>query len=305
MRITSVADLGGISTAVGTITGIGGGDYDTRQLLTASGSVTVKKGWLYINASGGGGGGASGGSTQSSGGGGGGSGLSCFGAKIWIPDTRTLNITVGTAGAQQATQNTAGNNGGATVIGDLPTSTPSNNATSWTLYGGGGGLTTSFGVGAKVPRPTSFDSTTYTATKFNTYGALPENKGVYSSAGTGPYDYNHWGGGSRGGIWFSMAGTAGGTNAETSAFLWVLPHPLWHDVYSYMGSTGSAYAAFGGIGGHSLFGKGGNGSIYTGSATPSAAGQGYGAGGGGGRGGLSSDINYGQAGSPGFFECWQ
>lgn len=303
MRITTAVDLSGLNASVSTLGGASGGDYDSRQLLTSSGSVTVHKGWLYINASGGGGGGASGSyPVSSNGGGGGGSGLSCLGARIWIPDTRTINVTIGAAGGAQTTAFTAGNNGGSTTIADLPTTLPSNIHDTWTLYGGGGGPTTSFGRGAVVPLP--FSSATPNFTKFNTYAALPANKGVY--AVTVPYDYSYWGGGSRGGSWFSLVGTAGGTNTESSPFLWVLPHPLWHDVYSYMGTQGPPSTGFGGMGGHSLFGKGGNGSVYKdGQAFESEAGTGYGSGGGGGRGGVTGAINYGKAGAPGFFECWQ
>lgn len=301
MRITSAVDLSGLNASVSTLGGASGGDYDSRQLLTSSGSVTVHKGWLYINASGGGGGGASGSSAgTTTGGSGGGSGLSCLGAKIWIPDTRTINVTIGAAGGAQTTAGTAGNNGGSTTIANLPITLPSNIHDTWTLYGGGGGTSLSFGKGAVIPLP--FNATA-NYTKFNTYAALPANKGNYAPAAA--YDYSYWGGGSRGGSWFSSVGTAGGTSAESSAFIWILPHPLWHDVFAYMGAYAGGYTGYGGMGGHSLFGKGGNGSTYTTQANESEAGTGYGAGGGGGRGGVTGAINHGKAGAPGFFECWQ
>lgn len=300
MRITASTDLSSITSVVNSISTGSGGDYDSRQLITTSQTVTVSKGWLYINAAGGGGGGASGAATSVNGGSGGGSGMSCLGAKIWIPSTTTLTITVGTAGGAQTTQAQPGNSGGTTIIAGLPnTNNPSNPFTQWNLYGGQGGTVSSVGIGAYITDgiPTGFAHPS-TATTPSGFDALPLNKDAV--------DYSIWTGGSRGGIWYSARGNAGGTNAQSSAFIWAVPHPIWHDIISYTGSSGAATTAMGGIGGHSLFGKGGNGALYSNAVQlPAEAGSNYGSGGGGGRGGIAGANNYGAAGAPGFVEIWQ
>lgn len=306
MKFSFPTDITNLQTV---IQSLASPNYSTKKYDVDGGgphSIAVAAGWLSFGACAGGGGG--GGTSGTVGGGGGGSGASVVGARIWIPTSRTLTVTLGAPGlgAGQSGGPTVTSNGGAggvTTIANLPVTdyTPGG---VLTLLGGGGGFATgNGGMGAYdlsllllFENGTTVHSTAGTSTAYISRTFMPAFANADAQNSFPMF----------GGTALATGGLTGHNNTADSA-LRINPHPANASLFNYCFGKANGNTGYGGYGAHSWFGVGGNGTHYASATAPvpgiqyATSALGYGAGGGGKYtvGGTAGN------GSGGYFEWWQ